>query len=79
MPLQGLLFQHTQYWDAYNSETKEYQDAMDELTMFVTIGNNEHDDAADSLSQLSMFINGMFVATIQAIHNPMWGGMMNEY
>lgn len=56
--------------------SKEYQDAMDELTMFVTIGNNEHDDAADSLSQLSMFINGMFVATIQAIQNPMWGGMI---
>ena len=56
--------------------SKEYQDAMDELTMFVTIGNNEHDDAADSLSQLSMFINGMFVATVQAIQNPMWGGMM---
>ena len=56
--------------------SKEYQDAMDELTMFVTIGNNDHDDAADSLSQLSMFINGMFVATIQAIQNPMWGGMI---
>ena len=55
--------------------SKEYQDAMDELTMFVTIGNNEHDDAADSLSQLSMFINGMFTATIQAIQNPMWGGL----
>lgn len=56
--------------------SKEYQDAMDELTMFVTIGNNEHDDAPDSLSQLSMFINGMFVATVQAIQNPMWGGMV---
>lgn len=34
----------------------EYQAAMDELAMFVTVGKNEHDDAADSLTQLSMFI-----------------------
>lgn len=37
---------------------QEYRDAMDELCMFVTIGNNEHDDASDSLTQLMMFIDG---------------------
>ena len=34
----------------------EYQAAMDELFMFVSIGGNEHDDAADGLTQLEMFI-----------------------
>ena len=36
--------------------SKEYQDAMDELTMFVSIGGNDHDDAADGLTQLEMFL-----------------------
>lgn len=36
--------------------TKEYQAAMDELTTFVTIGDNPFDDAADSVTQLEMFI-----------------------
>lgn len=36
--------------------TKEYQAAMDELTTFVTIGDNLFDDAADSVTQLEMFI-----------------------
>lgn len=29
---------------------------MDELETFVTIGNNDHDDAADGITQLEMFI-----------------------
>lgn len=52
--------------------SKEYQDAMDELTMFVSIGGNDHDDAADGLTQLEMFIenpNGT-VATVEAAQNP---------
>lgn len=40
----------------------EYDEAMDELTTFVQIGKNEHDDAADSLSQLERFIEGGFTA-----------------
>lgn len=40
------------------TRSKEYQAAMDELCMFVTIGKNEHDDASDSLTQLEMFIEG---------------------
>ena len=36
--------------------SKEYQDAMDELEMFVSIGKNDHDDAADGLTQLEMYL-----------------------
>ena len=54
---------------------KEYQEAMDELTMFVSIGGNEHDDAADSLTQLEMFLeNPNSMAKVEAIANPYRGG-----
>lgn len=50
---------------------EEYQAAMDELTMFVSIGGNEHDDAADGLTQLEMFIeNPNDTAIIEAAKNP---------
>lgn len=52
--------------------SKEYQDAMDELEMFVSIGGNDHDDAADGLTQLEMFLenpNGT-VAKAEAVQNP---------
>lgn len=45
--------------------TAEYQDAMDELTMFVQIGKNEHDDSPDSLSQLERFIEGGFGTKVE--------------
>lgn len=49
----------------------EYQAAMDELQMFVSIGGNEHDDAADGLTQLEMFIeNPNDVARVEATENP---------
>lgn len=49
----------------------EYQAAMDELTMFVSIGENKHDDAADGLTQLEMFIeNPNNLATATATENP---------
>lgn len=49
----------------------EYQAAMDELTMFVSIGENKHDDAADGLTQLEMFIeNPNNLATATATANP---------
>ena len=51
--------------------SKEYQDAMDELTMFVSIGGNEHDDAADGLTQLEMFLeNPNNMAKAEATQNP---------
>lgn len=50
---------------------EEYQAAMDELTMFVSIGENKHDDAADGLTQLEMFIeNPNNLATATATANP---------
>lgn len=49
----------------------EYQAAMDELTMFVSIGENKRDDAADGLTQLEMFIeNPNNLATATATANP---------
>lgn len=61
--------------------SKEYQDAMDELEMFVSIGGNEHDDAADGLTQLEMFLenpNGA-IAKAEAVANPFRGGYGNGY
>lgn len=50
---------------------KEYQAAMDELTTFVTIGDNTHEDAADGVTQLAMFIeNPNNTATVEAVTNP---------
>lgn len=47
--------------DAINGVTryyrsKEYQKAMEEFTTFVTIGDNDFDDAVDGITQLEMFI-----------------------
>ena len=54
---------------------KEYQNAMDELTTFVTIGDNEHDDAADGVTQLEMFLeNQNGTAKAEAVANPFRGG-----
>lgn len=58
-----------------SKRSKEYQEAMDELQIFVTIGKNESDDSPDSLTQLARFIDGAFSAKIEAIHNPFWGGV----
>lgn len=53
----------------------EYQSAMDELCMFVSIGKNEHDDAADGLTQLAIFIeNPNNTAKAEAAINPFRGG-----
>ena len=52
---------------------EEYQSAMDELCMFVTIGKNEHDDAPDGLTQLEMFIEGGMLAKIEIPTNPFRG------
>lgn len=49
---------------------KEYQDAIDELTMFVQIGKNEHDDACDALSQLQKFIEGGMCVKVKVGKRP---------
>lgn len=51
----------------------EYDEAMDELTTFVQIGKNEHDDAADSLAQLEQFIEGGFTAKVDVIDRRKYG------
>ena len=56
--------------------SKEYQAAMDELTFFVQLGKNVHDDAPDGLTQLQMFIEKGNVGTVTAMRNPVWGGRM---
>ena len=53
--------------------SKEYQAAMDELTFFVQLGKNVHDDSPDSLTQLQMFIEKGYGATVTAMQNPFWG------
>ena len=52
--------------------SKEYENAMDELTMFVSIGDNDHDDAADGLTQLEMFLENPDIggAIVEAVDNP---------
>lgn len=49
---------------------KEYKDAMDELCMTVIIGKNEHDDAADGLTQLAMALEGEIYASCTAFKRP---------
>lgn len=63
--------------DAINGVTryyrsKEYQKAMEEFTTFVTIGDNDFDDAVDGITQLEMFIENPkgVVATVEAVQNP---------
>jgi len=63
---QDALFGIVRYY-----RDKEYQAAMDELTTFVTIGDNTHEDAADGVTQLAMFIeNPNNTATVEAVTNP---------
>lgn len=51
--------------------TKEYQAAMEEFTTFVTIGDNDFDDAVDGITQLEMFIeNPSNTAKAEAAQNP---------
>lgn len=52
--------------------SSEYQAALDELSTFVSIGGNNHDDAADGLTQLAMFLEnpGDMSATVAATYNP---------
>lgn len=52
--------------------SKEYQKAMEEFTTYVTIGDNDFDDAVDGITQLEMFIEnqGGTSATVEAVQNP---------
>lgn len=50
--------------------SKEYDAAMDELTRIVAIGQNPHDDSADSLAQLEKFLEGGIYAKCEAMQRP---------
>lgn len=43
----------------------EYQKAMEELCMFVSVGKNPFDDAPDSLTQLAMFLDNDGMAKVE--------------
>ena len=47
-----------------------YQAAMDDLTTFVQVGKNEHDDAPDGLVQLLQLIDGGMMGKVTATRNP---------
>ena len=53
------------------TRSKEYQKAMDELLMTVSIGKNPHDDAVDGITQLAMYIAKPFrINTTKIIGSP---------
>ena len=51
-------------------QDQEYSDAMDELNMTVQIGDNEHDDAGDGITQLAMKIYGDIDGPASIIQSP---------
>lgn len=53
--------------------SQEYENAMEELTTFVYIGDNDHDDAPDGVTQLMMSITEKRLAEVSAVQNPFWG------
>lgn len=51
-------------------QDQEYSDAMDELNMTVQIGDNEHDDAGDGITQLAMKIYGDIGGPASIVQSP---------
>lgn len=51
-------------------QSQEYKKAMEELMMFVQVGSNPHDDAADGLVQLLQLIIGEVYAKCEAMQRP---------
>lgn len=51
-------------------QSEEYKAAMEELTTFVQVGRNIHDDAADGLVQLLQLISGEMYAKCEAMSRP---------
>ena len=51
-------------------QDQEYSDAMDELNMTVQIGDNEHDDAGDGITQLAIKIYGDIDGPASIIQSP---------
>lgn len=51
-------------------QDQEYSEAMDELNMTVQIGDNEHDDAGDGITQLAMKIYGDICGPASIVQSP---------
>lgn len=51
-------------------QDQEYSEAMDELNMTVQIGDNEHDDAGDGITQLAMKIYGDIGGPASIVQSP---------
>lgn len=65
----GYIQQHFIFLEP-ELQDEEYSDAMDELCMTVQIGQNDHDDAADGLTQLAMALEGEIYAQCEAMERP---------
>ena len=65
----GYIQQHFIFLEP-ELQDEEYSDAMDELCITVQIGQNEHDDAADGLTQLAMALEGKLYAQCEAMERP---------
>lgn len=65
----GYIQQHFIFLEP-DLQDEEYSDAMDELCMTVQIGQNDHDDAADGLTQLAMALEGELYAQCEAMERP---------
>lgn len=65
----GYIQQHFVFLEP-DLQDEEYSDAMDELCMTVQIGQNDHDDAADGLTQLAMALEGEIYAQCEAMERP---------
>ena len=50
----------------------EYEEAMQEVCMFVTVGKNTHDDAVDSLTQLAMFVENPYTTKTTITRGGRW-------
>ena len=50
----------------------EYEDAMQEVCMFVTVGKNTHDDGVDSLTQLAMFVENPYTTKTTITRGGRW-------
>lgn len=59
----------------YYPRTAEYNHALRDMSTFVTIGKNEHDDAADSIAQLCMkaFGDVNSMATVETLNRALLG------
>lgn len=65
----GDIKKHFVFLDP-DCQDQEYSDAMDELNMTVQIGDNEHDDAGDGITQLAMKIYGDICGPASIVQSP---------